>query len=74
MGCNRFWVIWKIPVVGGDGNLVSKMHYSKQDAVDEATRLAKLELGHTFVVLESKVVCKALEPTVNITHFQKGQD
>lgn len=43
----KFWMIT------GDGNAPKVRHFNRQDAVNEATRLAKANPGTEFFVMES---------------------
>lgn len=43
----KFWMIT------GDGNAPKVRHYNRQDAVDEASRLAKAYPGKEFFVMET---------------------
>lgn len=45
---NQFWFVWN-----PQGNAPTYRHPSEQSAVDEAERLARLNPGHKFVVLEA---------------------
>ena len=47
---DKFWFVWN-----GNGLTPPKFkHTSESSAREEAARLARLNRGHTFVVLESK--------------------
>lgn len=63
--CFQFWMVWH-----EDGNSPRYRHASKQAAIDEATRLAKLTPGATFFVLKATAGIRAKEPDVERAKFE----
>lgn len=55
----QFWMVWH-----EDGGSPRCRHTSKQAALDEATRLAKLTPGECFFVLKATAGVIAKEPEV----------
>jgi hypothetical protein len=54
----RFWMVWNV-----NGRAPTMAHPSEEAANNEATRLARIAPGHTFVVLEARHAFKMVEPT-----------
>jgi hypothetical protein len=53
----KFWMIWK-----ENGSCPTVTHNSRRSAEHEAERLARLEPGKSFVVLESVKFCTIDNP------------
>lgn len=64
MDKHQFWLVWH-----EDGGHPRYRHSSKQSALDEATRLAKLTPGECFFVLKATAGVIADEPVVNRVKF-----
>ncbi|MBO6901404.1 MAG: hypothetical protein JJ864_08660 [Rhizobiaceae bacterium] len=60
----QFWLVWH-----EDGGTPRFRHQSKQSALDEATRLAKLTPGECFFVLKATAGVIANEPDVRHVKF-----
>ena len=53
----KFWMVWK-----ENGSSPARQHTSQKSATEEAGRLARLEPGKRFVVLESMKFCTIDNP------------
>ena len=53
----KFWMVWR-----ENGNAPVAMHPSLKSAEEEAARLARLNPGKNFVVLESVKFCTIDDP------------
>lgn len=60
----HFWLVWH-----EEGGVPTHRHFSKQAAVDEATRLAKLAPGECFFVLKATAGVIADEPDIHRIKF-----
>lgn len=60
----RFWMVWH-----EDGGVPRYKHHSKQAAMDEATRLAKLTPSECFFVLKATAGVVAKEPETTSVKF-----
>jgi len=61
----QFWMVWR-----EEGGGPTYRHWSKQSALDEATRLAKLTPGEVFFVLKATAGLKANEPDIQRVKFE----
>lgn len=61
----QFWMVWH-----EEGNGPTYRHNSKQSAIDEATRLAKLAPGEVFFVLKATAGIRAKEPDIERIKFE----
>jgi hypothetical protein len=63
-----FWMVWR-----KDGGVPTCQHTSLKSAMDEAERLARMNPGKEFVVLEAIKVCYVNDPVqwhqLEDTHF-----
>jgi hypothetical protein len=51
---NKFWLIWR-----EGGHYPTKKHFSREDAILEAGRLAQKQAGDEFYVAEVQICIKA---------------
>lgn len=58
---NKFWLVWS-----PQGNNPAHRHYTESDAERESRRLARLNPGKEFFVLQATKMSKYVEPIATI--------
>ena len=65
---NKFWAVWRKT----GGSTPSKRHETKQQAIDEAVRLAR-QTDEPYYVLQSIGIVQSVKVPVSYTEFQEEE-